>query len=105
MTGTPSKADIHVATDTLWTEAVTWQAHRDRMADLAQQAQALDAGRLEVGVFQLVLHDYQEVVRVVTERCTEGTQRMAEISQTLRQVADTYDAEEAKNDHMIRNLY
>jgi hypothetical protein len=75
------------------------------MADLAQQAQALDAGRLEAGVFQLVLDSYQEVVRAVTERCTEGTQRMAEISQTLQQVAGTYDAEEAKNDHMIRALY
>lgn len=105
MSDRPSKADIHVATDTLRAEAGTWQEHSGRMAQIAQRAQALDLGRLEAGVFQVVVSGYQEVVHAVTARCVEGQQQMAEIARTLHTAADTYDAEEATNDHMIRNLY
>lgn len=105
MTVSPSPAGIHVATDTLRTEADTWQAQSERLADITELVRALDLGRLEAGVFQVVVDSYQEVVRAVTDRCAEGTERTREIADTLRSCADTYDAEEAKNLHAINKLY
>jgi hypothetical protein len=61
--------------------------------------------RSAAGIFQVVVFGYEDVVNAVSARCREGRQRMAEIAQTLHSVAGRYDAEEAKNDHMIRDLY
>jgi uncharacterized protein YukE len=102
---TPSKAEIHVATDTLRAEAGKWQQESQRLGNITQQVQAQDVTRLEAGIFQVVVDGYQQVVHAVATRCQEGQQRTAEIADTLRKAADTYDTEEAKNDHMIRNLY
>ena len=48
---------------------------------------------------------YDEVVDMVAGRCREGSQRMADIASTLRQVADVYEDEERHNEHKFRNLY
>lgn len=105
MSTPPSRADIHVATDTLRAEAGTWQAQSERLADITQRIRVLDLERLEAGVFQVMIGSYRELVHAVADRCGEGTQRTREIADTLRHSADTYDAEEARNLHLINKLY
>jgi hypothetical protein len=105
VTTPPSPAGIHVATDTLRTEAATWQAQSERLADITERVRVLDLGRMEAGVFQVMVGSYREVVHAVTDRCLEGTGRTREIADTLRRCAETYDVEEAKNLHMISKLY
>jgi hypothetical protein len=48
---------------------------------------------------------YDDTADQITARCREGHQRMTEVASTLRQVADTYEAEEAKNVHRFTNIY
>jgi hypothetical protein len=45
------------------------------------------------------------VIDQVIARASEGTTQMAEIGKTLRSVADTYDQEDASNEHKLKNIY
>ncbi|SDY98525.1 hypothetical protein SAMN05444365_104438 [Micromonospora pattaloongensis] len=105
MSPPPSKQEVAVATETLRTEANMWLRHSDQMEVIAGKAQGLRMTRLEAGIFQLLVSPYDEVADQITARCREGQQRMADIAATLRQVADTYDAEDASNAHKLQNLY
>lgn len=101
----PTPERVRVATAALRAEAQLWLARSDRMADLARAADRLGLGRVEAGVFQLVVDAYNAVAQVVARRCREGTTAMAQIGATLHQVADVYDAEDANAEHRIRQLY
>jgi hypothetical protein len=48
---------------------------------------------------------YNDVIHAVAARCEEGATAMTEIGNTLRSVADTYDAEDQAAEHRIRNVY
>jgi hypothetical protein len=48
---------------------------------------------------------YNDVINAVAARCAEGATATAEIANTLRNVADTYDAEDLAGEHRIRNVY
>ncbi|WP_245854381.1 hypothetical protein [Micromonospora wenchangensis] len=65
----------------------------------------MELGRVEAGLFQLIVSPYNDVVRQVSQRCSEGRTATTEVGQTLRKVADTYDEEDRNNAHKIRNLY
>jgi hypothetical protein len=41
----------------------------------------------------------------VTARCDEGATAMTNIGTTLREVADTYDAEDQASMHRIKKVY
>jgi hypothetical protein len=101
----PTPQEVQVATDALRAEASVWLHHSDQMHAIAHNAEGLRMGRLEAGLFQLVVSAYDAAADQVTARCREGQQRMAEIATTLRHVADTYDAEERDNVHRFTNLY
>ncbi|HET9138525.1 hypothetical protein [Actinophytocola sp.] len=101
----PTKQELQVATDALRAEAGVWDGQSTTMGEVAAKAEGLRLSRIEAGIFQLIVGPYDAAADQVTNRCREGEQRMAEVADTLRQVADTYDAEEARNEHQLRNLY
>ena len=65
----------------------------------------MEFGRLEAGLFQLMVSPYNEIVHTVAARTGEAATAMTEIAATLRGVADTYDAEDKASEHRIRNVY
>ncbi|MGH3869106.1 MAG: hypothetical protein ACRDQ4_23930 [Pseudonocardiaceae bacterium] len=102
---TPSKDQIKVATEKLRTEAGIWDQQSNMAGKIASQTDSLRMDRLEAGIFQIIVSAYGSVVDQVTARSREGQQRMADIANTLHQVANTYDQEEAENLHHLKNLY
>ena len=65
----------------------------------------MELGRIEAGLFFLIVSPYNEVVRQVEARCREGKAAMTDIAATLRQVATTYEDEDRDSAHRLRNLY
>jgi hypothetical protein len=102
---TPDRHEVQVATSTLRAEAQVWDHESRQLAATAARAEALDLNRVEAGIFQLLVSAHNSVVTQVASRCREGRQQTAQIAATLRQVATTYDTEDAKNAHRIRGLY
>src|SRR5215470_10960079 len=101
----PTAEQIRVATEALRTEAGVWDAQAAQMNRIGPMAEGLRLNRIEAGLFQVIFDTYQQVIDQVIARANEGGQRMAEIATTLRQVADTYDREEASNTHRLNNIY
>jgi hypothetical protein len=101
----PTTQELQVATKALRSEAGVWDTQSTTMGEIATKATDLRLSRIEAGIFQLIVGPYDAAADQVTHRCEEGKQRMTEVADTLRQVADTYDAEEARNEHKFRNLY
>jgi hypothetical protein len=95
---------FEVATDSLRTEAGVWDQQSTQMGNLASKVDGVRFDRFEAGVFQLIQGPYNDVVTQVHDRCTEAVQRMKEIADTLRAVAKTYDEEELKGIHRLKNL-
>jgi hypothetical protein len=105
MHAAPSKHAIQVAVEALCTEANMWLHQSDQVQAIAHRADGERLGRLEAGIFQLMVSAYNATADQVTARCREGHQRMADIAAALRQVADTYADEEARNVHQFTNIY
>ena len=101
----PSAEEVRVATDALRTEAGVWDDQSEQMSQIASKVQGMQLGRIEAGVFQLIVDPYNDVVTQVNSRSTEAVEAMTNIGNTLRQVATTYDEEDAAADHRNRNLY
>lgn len=101
----PSKAQIRVATDALRTEAGIWDQQSSELDKIVSQANELRLERIEAGIFQVIFDAYASVVDQVTAWSGEGRQRMTDVANTLHQVADTYDEEDAANLHLFKNLY
>ncbi|WP_433271038.1 hypothetical protein ACQPZF_11410 [Actinosynnema sp. CS-041913] len=101
----PDKQAVQVATGALRTEAGTWESMSDEIGKAAAEAESLRMTRLEAGIFQLIVGPYEQAVDQIVGRANEGRAQLAAIGSTLRQIADTYDAEEAANEHKIRNVY
>lgn len=101
----PSKDQVKVATDALRTEASAWDRQSSALGKIVGQANGLRLDRVEAGIFQIIFNTYSSVVDQVTARCGEGQQRTTDVANTLHQVADTYDEEEAANLHRLKNLY
>jgi hypothetical protein len=101
----PTTQEVAVATGALRTEAGEWSEQSTAIGAIAAKAGEMELGRVEAGLFQLVVSPYNEVVKQVQARCQEGQAAMSEIAGTLRSVADTYDGEDSNNAHRIHNLY
>ena len=101
----PSKDHVRVATDALRAEASIWDQQSSALGKIVGQANGLRLERVEAGIFQIIFDTYSSVVDQVTARCGEGQQRMSDVANTLHQVADTYDEEDAANLHLLKNLY
>ncbi len=101
----PAPREVKVATDALRTEAGEWDRQSAALAAVAAKVAGMELGRVEAGLFQLIVSPYNQVVDAVQARCREGATAMTEVATTLRRVADTYDAEDRANEHRIRNVY
>jgi hypothetical protein len=85
---------VTVVTGALRAEAGEWDRQATVMAGLARKVAAMELGRAEAGLFQLVVAPYNEVVAHVAARCGEGRDEMTEVATALRTVADRYDEED-----------
>ena len=74
------------------------------MGTVATTVDGLRFNRIQAAVFQLIVGPYGDVVEQIHSRCQEAVPRMKEIADTLRQVANTYDAEEISGAHRLANL-
>jgi hypothetical protein len=101
----PSRQQVVVATDALRREANDWDHQSVAVAAISQKVTGLELGRVEAGLFQLIVSPYNEVVATVADRCREGQAAITEVAATLRIVADTYEEEDRNNEHRIRDLY
>jgi hypothetical protein len=86
-------------------EAGVWDEQSARISALSLRVAGMEFGRLEAGLFQLMVGPYNDVVAAVTSRTREGATATTEIGRALRSVAATYDAEDQANEHRIRNVY
>lgn len=87
----PTPHEVAVATGALRIEAGEWDEQSAALGAIAGKVGGMELGRVEAGLFQLVVSPYNEVVHQVQARCQEGQTAMTEIAETLRSVADTYD--------------
>jgi hypothetical protein len=101
----PTPGEVHVATDELRTEAGTWNVQCDRLAAFSSKVAEMEFGRLEAGLFQMMVGPYNDVIHAITDRCGEGVTAMREIASTLRSAADTFEAEDRAGAHRIKNIY
>lgn len=101
----PSRDQLTVATAALRHEAREWEHQSQAMAGIAAKVAAMELGRVEAGLFQIVVSPYNDVVQTMTDRCRQGQSAMREVADTLRRIADTYEQEDLNNAHKIRNLY
>ena len=105
MTQPPSGEQVTVATNALRDEAGEWNSQSAKLGEQGTKVAEMEFGRLEAGLFQLMVGPYNDVVHAVSARSREGATAMAEIAGTLRSVADTYDAEDKAAEHRIRKVY
>jgi hypothetical protein len=105
MTQPPSGEQVTVATNALRNEAREWDTQSALLGTESAKVADMEFGRLEAGLFQLMVDPYNDVIHDLAARCQEGATAMNEIANTLRSVADTYDAEDKAAAHRIRNLY
>lgn len=101
----PTPQEVAVATEVLRTEATEWDDQSAAVGAIAAKVGGMELGRVEAGLFQLVVSPYNEVVHAVQARCLEGQTAMTEMAATLRAVAETYEQEDDNNAHRIHNLY
>ena len=92
MTQPPSAEQVAVATSALRNEAGEWDTQSARLSEQSAKVAAMEFGRLEAGLFQLMVGPYNDVIGDVSARCRERATAMTQIAHTLRSVADTYDA-------------
>ena len=105
MTQPPGREQVTVATNALRREADEWDEQARKIGEQGAKVADMEFGRLEAGLFQLMVGPYNDVIDMVSARCQEGAAAMTEIAGTLRSVADTYDAEDKASEHRIRNIY
>lgn len=105
MTRPPGPEQVAVATKALRDEAGGWEAQSASLARGSDEVAGMEFGRLEAGLFQLMVGPYNDVIDAVSARFREGATAMTEIATTLRGVADTYDAEDRASAHRIRGVY
>jgi hypothetical protein len=101
----PTPDEVSVATSVLRSEARQWEEQAGRLSALSTKASGMEFGRLEAGLFQVMVGPYNDVIRAVSGRCAEGTTAMTDIAATLRKAADTYESEDRTGAHQIKNIY
>ncbi|WP_328406252.1 type VII secretion target [Nocardia sp. NBC_00403] len=101
----PSKDAISVAVAQVRSAATNWDEAAAALEEARKATEKAKFEKLEAGVFALAYDKYKDAPDFVRDRMVEGIAVFNEIAQTLRQVADTYEAEDERFEHEIRNLY
>ncbi|KUL27782.1 type VII secretion target [Actinoplanes awajinensis] len=101
----PSPDEVRVATDALRREANQWDTQSGRLSALSGTSSGMEFGRLEAGLFQMMVTPYNDVLHGVSARCAEGATAMTEMAQTLRTAVQTYQSEDEAGAHRMKNIY
>jgi hypothetical protein len=101
----PSSQQIQIATKALRAEATIWDDQSRTMEKITPKVEGLRLNRIQAGLFQLIVSEYERAIDLIELRADEGRQAMANVATTLHTVADTYDQEEAADVHRMKNLY
>ncbi|WP_063125933.1 type VII secretion target [Nocardia fusca] len=102
---TPSQQAITVAIGAVRGAATSWDEAAAALEEARLATEKTKFEQLEAGVFILAYEKYKGVPDFFADRMKEGIAVFNEIAATLRQVADTYEAEDAQNAHALNNLY
>ena len=103
--GNPSAEEMAVATGQLRAHAADWHAQVAPLASAGHGASSMSLSGVEMGVFAPLYGVYTHLIQQVAGRCGEGALQFDAIAGTLRAVAGTYDAEEARHVHALVGLY
>ncbi|MFG2598969.1 hypothetical protein ACPXCP_22695 [Streptomyces sp. DT20] len=98
-------ADLKHITDALRTEAGMWDKQSASMGEVARAADGMRLTRLEAGLFQLVVTNYNGAIDHISARCSEGESRMAEVADALIKNANAYDNHEAETTKSVEDAY
>ena len=101
----PDSQTMQAATNALRGEAKIWDDQSKTMGDIGPKVEDLRLNRIEAGLFQVIVTEYEKAVDLIVTRTGEGQQAMTNVASTLRTVADTYDQEEAAGVHRMKHLY
>jgi hypothetical protein len=91
-----SSSELRVVPDSLRRVARIWDQQATVIGSITPQVDAMSFGRLEAGVFQLIVSPYDAVVQSVAQRCAEGKTEMEKIASALLANAKNYVATDAK---------
>ncbi|MGW4714698.1 hypothetical protein [Nocardia sp. NPDC004260] len=100
-----SPGKFEVALDSLRADASVWARESAAMSDLGGRLDALRFNRLQAGLFQFIVDANDELVSKMSDRSAAASRRFAEVADTLRFCADTYEAEDAAGKHRIDNVW
>ncbi|WNI31233.1 hypothetical protein [Streptomyces sp. ITFR-6] len=98
-------ADLKHITDALRSEAGMWDKQSVSMGEVSRAADGMRLTRLEAGLFQLVVSNYNEAIDHISARCSEGESRMAEVADALIKNANAYDNHEAETTKSVEDAY
>jgi hypothetical protein len=101
----PDKQMIQAATGALRDEAKIWDDQSRTLGNIKPKVEDLRLNRIEAGLFQLIVTEYEKAIDVIVARTGEGQRAMTNVADTLRTVADTYDQEEAAGVHRMKHIY
>jgi hypothetical protein len=102
----PTGDDIRVAIEALRADARTWSAASGDLADAAATAERLTLAPPAFGFAAAAAAGAHESLRVkVADLLRQGAANFDDVAGALRTAADSYEADEAANLHMLRNIY
>src|SRR6266540_512897 len=101
----PDSQTMQAATTALRDEAKVWDDQCKTMGDVRPKVEDLRLSRIEAGLFQVIVTEYEKAIDMLAIRTGEAQQAMTNVANTLRAVADTYDQEEAAGVHRMKHLY
>lgn len=91
---TPDSHELQVVRGSLRKVADVWDQQANAVGSIGSRAGGMRLGRLDAGLFQLIVTPYGQVVDQVAARCGEGSQRLHDIAEALRRAANTYGTAE-----------
>jgi hypothetical protein len=74
-----------------------WDQQASAVGTASDSVAGMGMGRVEAGVFQLIVGPYDQVVSQVSARCEEGMHNMRAIASALDKAADIYSHAEQTN--------
>ena len=90
-----SSGEVQVVTNSLRQVAKIWDNEATTIGSITAKVDGMSLGRIDAGVFQLIVSPYDAVVQAVAKRCAEGKTAMQAIADALVSNAKAYDANEA----------
>jgi hypothetical protein len=91
-----NSSELQVVTGSLHRVAQIWDQEATAIGSITPKVDGMSFGRLQAGVFQLIVSPYDKLVEAVAQRCAEGRTEMQDIASTLLTNARNYAQTEAE---------